>query len=164
VVSARVPAVPEGQGPVLEWFQTTTRDSLIAGILVAVLVAAIFTLKDWGFGWISVWWLWIFVVACPLIFYLYGRGERLAAGADWYKYGRRYVKTYELTSVKVQGTSAGAAWDLDLEDSSGRKLTTQLGVIQQNPRLWDLVYNGILHSVRNGAETNRRAVERLQLR
>jgi len=149
---------------VLEWFQTTTRDSLIAGILVAVLVAAIFTLKDWGFGWISVWWLWIFVVACPLIFYLYGRGERLAAGADWYKYGRRYVKTYELTSVKVQGTSAGAAWDLDLEDSSGRKLTTQLGVIQQNPRLWDLVYNGILHSVRNGAETNRRAVERLQLR
>jgi len=37
-------------------------------------------------------------------------------------------------------------------------------VIQQNPELWNLVYNGIRHSVhRGGAETNRRALDRLQL-
>jgi len=86
----------------------------------------------------------------------------MSAGADWYKYGRRYVKTYELTSVKVKGTPG--SWALDLRDAEGRKVWTQLWRIQQNPRLWDLVYNGIRHSVCNGAETNRRALDRLQLR
>jgi len=136
----------------------------MAGIFVAVLVATGMTFKYWSFDWMRVWWLWMFIVACPPIFYLYGRDERLAAGADWYQYGRRFIRTYELTSVQVKGTSAGAAWDLDLEDSDGRNVTTQLGRILQNPRLGELVYNGIRHSVRNGAETNQRALDRLQLR
>jgi len=84
------------------------------------------------------------------------------AGANWYKYGRRYVKIYELTSVKVKGTPG--SWALDLRDAEGRKVWTELDPIPQNPRLWDLVYNGIRHSVRNGAETNQRALDRLQLR
>jgi hypothetical protein len=55
------------------------------------------------------------------------------AGANWYKYGRRYVKIYELTSVKVKGTPG--SWALDLRDAEGRKVWTELDPIPQNPRL-----------------------------
>jgi len=108
-----------------------------------------------------VWWLWLFVLLGPIYFYFAGR-DRMSAGANWYKYGRRYVKIYELTSVKVKGTPG--SWVLDLRGAEGRKVWTVLDPIQQNLRLWYLVYNGIRHSIPNGAETNQRALDRLQLR
>jgi hypothetical protein len=54
----------------------------------------------------------------------------------------RGCETYELTSVTVRGAAGGAAWALDLEDADGRKVSTQLQIIQRGPALWDLVYNG----------------------
>lgn len=36
--------------------------------------------------------------------------------------------------------------------------------MQSNPALWDLVYNGIVHSVQRGAKTNPKALDKLKLR
>lgn len=157
---SQIPAPPKGEGPVLEWFQRTRLDSFMPGVILAVIMMVFLTVRDTGFGWMRVWWLWLFVVLGPIYFYFAAR-DRMSAGADWYKRGRRYVKTYELTSVKVKGTPG--SWTLDLRDAEGRKVWTELDPIQQHPRLWDLVYNGIRHSVGHGAQTNRRALDRLQL-
>nr|WP_207631457.1 MULTISPECIES: hypothetical protein [unclassified Actinopolyspora] len=105
----------------------------------------------------TTWWLWLFVVPWPFVTLLAGRNTRMSAGADWFRYGKKgFIRTYELTSVKV--TTEGASRALRLNDAEQRTLSVQLNDIQRNRELWDLVYNGILHSVRgNGAETNKLA-------
>lgn len=87
----------------------------------------------------------------------------MAAGANWFRRARRsWVATYDLVSVRV--TKAWAANNLELKDSAGRGLSVKLTDIQENHRLWDLVYNGILHSVYSGrARTNQLARETLRL-
>ncbi|MGH3621326.1 MAG: hypothetical protein ACRDQ5_05975, partial [Sciscionella sp.] len=85
-----------------------------------------------------------------------------SAGADWVAYGKSFVKIYELTSVEVK--IGGAAHYLDIKDRHGSGIYAQVNDLQQNHELWDLVYNGLLHSVHAGkAETNKRAREYLRL-
>lgn len=153
---------PDNEGPVLEWYQASRIDSIMPAVLVSLIIGLFLTLKDFGFEWMGVWWLWAFVLwPAPALFFAI-RTHRMSAGADWYQSRKDYIKTYELVSVKV--TTGGAAYYLDLEDTGGRKMSTQLDNIQQNRQLWDLVYNGILHSVhRKGATTNQRAQDHLQL-
>lgn len=102
------------------------------------------------------------LVGMALVSYL-SSGGKCSAGADWYMVGQRFVDTYELTSVKVGRAVSEVSRDLVMKDSSGRKVRTTLGSLQKNPLLWDLVYNGIRHSVRNGASTNRDARLYLEL-
>ncbi|GAA2339774.1 hypothetical protein GCM10009854_15230 [Saccharopolyspora halophila] len=98
-----------------------------------------------------------------LFVWLYNRGTRLSAGADWPCLGKKsFIKTYELTEVNA--TTGGAVRYLELEDARGNKLSVQLGDLQLNRELWDLVYNGILHSVYvRRAETNQMARDFLRL-
>nr|WP_242687650.1 hypothetical protein [Actinopolyspora sp. BKK2] len=105
----------------------------------------------------TTWWLWLFVVLSPVPFLFVGGAIRISAGADWLRYGKNgFVSTYELTAVKI--TTGGASRHLVLEDKHGNSMDVQLTNLQMNRELWDLVYNGILHSVRgNGAETNKLA-------
>lgn len=146
----------------LEWFQPTGRNSFMAGVLLSVIIVAFGTLRDWGFGWMGVWWLWLFVVPHPIYFFFIGKRDRMAAGADWFSHIGDWVKTYELESVRV--TKAWGSDDLELQDAAGRKVSVSFTDIQRNLRLWDLVYNGVLHSVCSGrATTNQLARERLVL-
>lgn len=86
----------------------------------------------------------------------------MSAGADWLRLGDRWVDTYRLRTIKV--TTGVGTYHLELTDSAGNKLDTQVYYLQKNRALWDLVYNGILHSITyNHADVNRRAVNHLHL-
>lgn len=146
----------------LEWFQPTSRSAVQAGILIALLVIGFLTLKDWGFGWIRVWWLWLIVAIPPLPLFFALRAEKMAAGADWYARGKSWVDTYHLTSIRL--VKAWGSPDLELEDADGRRVSISIADIQRNRELWDLVYNGIRHSVYKGrAAPNQMARDALQL-
>lgn len=132
---------------------------------MSVILIGFGTLRDWGIDWMSTWWLWLFVIWPPFVFYFIGRSVGISAGADWFAVKNGYVDTYELTEVKVVGTSGGLAWDLELQDKSGNELSINLREIQTNRDLWDLVYNGIVYSVHRGsAKTNPHALDKLKLR
>ncbi len=132
---------------------------------MSVILIAFGTLRDWGIGWMSTWWLWLFVIWPPFVFYFIGRSVGISAGADWFAIKNGHVDTYELTEVKIVGTSGGLAWDLELKDESGNELSINLREIQTNRDLWDLVYNGIVYSVQRGsAKTNPSALDKLKLR
>ena len=160
----KVPQPPEQYGPILEWYYPTRGNRWFQTLLVPGIGIALYTLMDWGFDWMRVWYLWVILVACGAgmaLFVFPTNGT--SAGSDWVsrKTGK-ILNTYQLTKAKMRAGGNGA-W-LDLEDSSGNVLFINQGELQRNPALWDLVYNGILHSVhRGGADTNSMAQRRLQL-
>lgn len=64
-----------------------------------------------------------------------------------------WVRTYEL--AKVTASSHVTGTQLSLTDRGGRKIQINSEHIQEDRLMWDLVYNGIVHSVvAGGAETN----------
>lgn len=153
----KVPRPRDGEGPMLEWFYPTAgRGGFFIGIALVIFVGFL-TLRDGGFEWMTNWWLWIIMAPFLIFFWLYNRSTRMSAGADWLCYGKKsFIKTYEL--VQVKATTGGAARYIELKDRHGNILSTQLNDLQLNRELWDLVYNGILHSVHaHGAETNKLA-------
>lgn len=53
---------------------------------------------------------------------------------------------------------------LDLKDSGNRSLQVRVDELQEDRDLWDLVYNGLLHStVVNGAKINHAVHSRLKV-
>lgn len=161
--ASSVPQPPNGQGPVLEWFRPTPGAGLTMGLILSATMVAFFSWRDSGIGWMSVWWLWLFVLAGPVYFLATGRNLRISAGADWLAYGKTFLKTYELTKIHV--TVGGAAHQLILEDAHGGRLE-YVGIhdLQLNRELWDLVYLGLLHSTyENNADVNRMAKNYLGL-
>lgn len=161
--ASRVAQPPEGEGPILEWFCATTGRGVYFIVLLLVIFIGFLTVRDGGFGWMTHWFLWAIMVPFVAFFWFANRGTRLSAGADWLCYGKKtFIKTYELT--KVRATTGGAARYLELEDRRGNKLSAQINDLQLNRELWDLVYNGILHSVYvHEAETNQMAKDFLGL-
>ncbi|RZS44291.1 hypothetical protein EV193_101166 [Herbihabitans rhizosphaerae] len=130
--------------------------------MYAAIAIVFLILKDWGFAWmIEMRSLWIAVVLMGGLGYLAASSFEMSAGSDWYREHDNYVKIYELTTVEV--TKRVGSWGLKLVDKNGRSVEPGLTAAQLNPKLWDLVYNGILHSVCDGAEVNYRAVKMLQL-
>ncbi|WP_176439721.1 hypothetical protein [Haloechinothrix alba] len=74
---------------------------------------------------------------------------------------KEFVNLYELTRIDV-GYRTGGRRILVLSDvlSTGR---APLMDFQMDRRMWDLVYNGILHSVAGGVRVNRNAWRELEL-
>lgn len=110
------------------------------------------------------WKTWIFALVFSFLVSLFvvWAMAGLAAGSDWVRYGREWVKTYELTEIKL-GEPRSPNW-LVLKDADDREFSMGLMMLQSNPELWDLVYNGMLHSVHHsGAIVNDGARERLFL-
>lgn len=91
------------------------------------------------------------------------RRRVVAGGAEWlHARPDRWVRTYELVAVKLH---AGGRL-LSLSDAEGRTVTVRLRPAGRhtNPRLWDLVYNGMLHSAHaRPLRTNRSSRRRLAL-
>lgn len=156
-----VPAAPNGHGPALEWHRDPGGSFWVTALLVAGGLVVVFSVVTWGFEWVTTWWLWLFFLTGPLLGIRVARSCWYSAGADWYQQGDNFVSTYYLGSVHLR---AGLIDNLELKDRNGNEVNAQLDDIQRNQALWDLVYNGILHSVRNGgAETNDRARLLLEL-
>lgn len=160
---SKVAEPPEGEGPILEWFYPTRGSNIMIGLLMSLVIVVFLCIRDFGFSWMATWWLWLFVIPWPFFFMLSQRSIRISAGADWLIYNKSgLIKTYELTKVNVK--IGGAAHYLDIEDRHGNGISTHVLYFQFNRELWDLVYNGILHSVHEqGAETNQLAKGYLQL-
>lgn len=157
----RVPQPPDGQGPVLEWHYKSRESQLLQFAIMAAIAVVFVTILDGGFGWIRVWYLWVIVIAGSLLVLLAARTQRYSSGADWFMHRKDFVRTYELTSIKfIKDFGDG---DIELDDRHGGGVRASLTAVWDNPDLWDLVYNGIRHSVADGAQVNDLAVERLRL-
>ncbi|OLT38727.1 hypothetical protein BJF85_08595 [Saccharomonospora sp. CUA-673] len=158
----KAPRTPPGEAEALEWHYPSRLGRVTAGLFVTAVGLAMYIFQG-GFSWMGNIWLWLLLALPPFVFLLVGRRGKVSAGVDWVAYtDKKYVKTYRLKQVTVH--IDGIAHMVQLVDDEGRSMRPQVSDLQANHRLWDLVYNGILHSVHvNGAETNKRAREYLQL-
>lgn len=147
------PTPPPGQGPTLEWFKASRRRSIAAGIGGSIVVLVGITLFG-GIGSLSIWWMWLIILIAGLLIGSSIRVSSCAAGAEWFAVGSNWVDLYNLSSIKVKAPTHYR--EIILKDRSDRQADFELMEIQENQDLWDLVYNGILHSVvEGGAETNK---------
>ena len=167
----------EGMGRPLAWVVRGRKDGikgLIFTLCVAAVVIALPSLfRGDGLEAWTVWQMWAvafvgaWLMADPL------NRETISAGADWVQWYKRpkwyqwrkrephLVKTYRLTNI--EGYAAGAVLYLRVVDEDGRGSDRIRSGLQPDRRIWDLVYNGILHSVAAGAEINSLAIDMLRL-
>lgn len=129
--------------------------SALSGV---VLMAAGLTVFNQGVGWVLLWWAWSGLIGFGALGYASAACGACAAGAEWFTHGTQRVRQYELTSVRVH------ARHLRLVDRDGGRVGVLLDDVQQDQRLWQLVHDGIVHSARSGAATNRAARHVLGLR
>lgn len=145
-----IPEPPDGWGPPLEWWRGSLTYFALFIFWLALAGAIFLTIKDGGFGWATSWSMWLALILIPAVLALFMNNDRpIAAGAHWLYHKRRWIRTYELESLRV--TSGLTANDLAL-GQDGKELLIRVDNLQENPALWDLVYNGIRHSVANGAK------------
>ncbi len=80
----RRPTPPDGQGPLLEWFRCSRRSNRRTTGYAFGIVFITMTLAAWGFWWMAKWSLWLIVLFAPVMVFLTGRSQWVAAGADWF--------------------------------------------------------------------------------
>ncbi|GAA3588635.1 hypothetical protein GCM10022222_86310 [Amycolatopsis ultiminotia] len=166
------PAPPPDKGPVLAWHRESRKGkftSIVVGfVIMLVIVAAISLFHGDGFGAFTAWPMWIIIVvgtfltSSPFTYLTY------AAGADWLlversRWGikkRIWLDLYKLT--KIDASYGGTTFHLWLYNKGGG-FSRSTQELQLDRRIWDLVYNGILHSVASGAQVSNQAIGILQL-
>lgn len=141
------PNPPPGQSPTLEWYRESPRSAVFSGMGGFVVVAAGSGVLLDPYYWYSAssWWLWLFPLAAGVLITLTMGPDSCCAGADWVTHGKEWINTYELTSVRI--VHAESRRKLTLADRRGQVVNLPLPTVQGNQNLWDLVYNGILHSI-----------------
>lgn len=139
-----LPAPPPGQGPTLEHYRLSKRESMMTG-LTGLAIIVIGGLIATGGQVLFQGWPWAVPVVGGLLIAWNVRGTNLSAGADWLQSRRHWVRLYELTSIKC--TTKPGGFSVLLEDAHGGSAGGDLRELQSNPALWDLVHNGVLHSV-----------------
>ncbi|WP_143271334.1 hypothetical protein [Amycolatopsis echigonensis] len=133
----------------MEWRQDSGRGAVQSGVIAAVIVAVVPTVETQGFSWAATPYWWPFIALAGVLIWLIMRGGWLAAGACWVQNKDKWVNTYNLTAVDVH--ASGVNMMLRLQDTAGRDIgSLKLKDVQGNQKLWDLVYNGILHSMAQG--------------
>lgn len=150
----RMPTPPDGEGRMLEWYRHSQRNAIMVGLMgLAIIAIGLTVVQGFSFAWMAFWPVWAIVIVGAFIVYGSVRAVECAVGAEWLKVGKQWVRLYELTEIKARHRSN--AIHLDFVDSAGRKVMVKSDDIQEDRDMWDLVYNGILHSViAGGAETN----------
>ncbi|QGK69058.1 hypothetical protein GIY23_05465 [Allosaccharopolyspora coralli] len=143
----RDPEPPAGQGPLLECHYTSPHVALVATGISAVVIFLGTALATGGFDFVTYWYLDLFVLAGLALLYRSTRRDYLAAGAEWLQTRRGWVNTYKLAKVKYLSVPAG--FIVRLADNDGRVVACSIYDLQGNPALWDLVYNGLCHSLAN---------------
>ncbi len=148
---SQTPRPPDGHGPVLEHY--CRRWAWFIWLAAPVPIVFLLTAGIWysGFAILSRWFTWIFLVSYLLFVGYTGRSDVVSAGADWVRFNRRWVRTYELTRVRYLPVGQGFSCELVLADNE-RSVTIPVKFLQANKQLWNYVYLGIRHSAANGAE------------
>lgn len=145
------PSPPDGQGPVLAWYKSSRRGALSAGIIgVVIIVGALFLIKGFNVKVFETWWVWLVAVLAGVGMYFSTKKSWCAAGADWFIFQKSWVKSYELVEIKTRFFSNTIY--VYLTDADGRKIDAPINIIQSDRLIWDLLYNGIRHSIAKGAE------------
>ncbi|HEY4455997.1 MAG TPA: hypothetical protein VGN81_16915 [Pseudonocardiaceae bacterium] len=151
---SRKPEPPPGQGPVLAWYRASWRGSIVAGIggfvFLSVLFVVLSLVKAGDLSLLKYWFFWLLAALAALGIAASTKVARCSAGADWLKLKKSWVKTYELTEIKTQFLSNTIY--VYLTDKDGRKIDEQINTLQQDRLIWDLLYNGVRHSIASGAE------------
>ena len=169
---SRRPKPPPGKGPVLAWHRES-RSGKVMGVIVGLalmlaLVAGVSLVRGMGLSAFKYWQIWIviavftFLTTSPFTYLTY------AAGADWLlversRWGikkRVWLDLYNLT--KIDASYGGTTFHLWLYGKGGG-FSRSTQELQMDRRIWDLVYNGILHSVASGAQVSNQAIGILQL-
>lgn len=149
------PRPPKGQGPVLVWYRASQRSavfgSISAFVIVTVALGAMHIGQLQGF---TTWYVWLAPLGTALVIYWLMKTHTVSAGAEWLMTDRRaWVRTYNLKEIRVKSTPSGNY--VDMRDHDGRFVGIDLPTLQEDRDLWDLVYNGMLHSVvRGDAQAN----------
>lgn len=142
------PPPPEGMGPALEWLQDTRATAWKATFACWALGAVAFTAMN-GVAWMTAWFMWLYFPAMWWAMFRVVKVKWLSVGAVWVQDRWQWVNMYELTRIRFAVNGVNRV--LRLDDSSGRTLDPlDLRDAQANPAMWDLIYNGILHSVASG--------------
>jgi hypothetical protein len=162
---SQAPEPPAGQGPVLAWYQVTRRFAVEVGLWGFAITGLLLTARaGFSLAWSQYWEIWLgLLVIGALVGWTQWKGDgRCSAGAEWVMGRTHWVRTYELVKVKASLSAGGPV--IDMCDADGRRLSIALSLLQEDRMVWDLVYNGILHSVIAGnAETNGRLHLHLRL-
>lgn len=153
----RKPNPPPGQGIVVTWYLGNRRQALRAAAMWAPIMLIFFSIFN-GFAWTSVWLIWATFALGVYGCYRAALSRPCSVGADWVAQGRRWVRTYELTAVSFHSRIGGAR--LRMRDRDGHRMTVKIEDLFGDRVMWDLVYNGILHSVIAGGA---RATNRVHL-
>lgn len=140
------PSPPPGFGATLEWFSETRRHGIYAAIFTLLIVCGSITLFR-GLTWVSHWQIWLIAGVGATLIYNTIRREAFSVGVDWLRHGG-WVDTYRLTEIKMHALTNSI--ELALEDDRGGGLSIDIQVLQSHRRMWDLVYNGIRHSIASG--------------
>lgn len=148
---AKAPAPPEGQGPLLAWYRASRKEALKTAAWGLLILPVLVTMTRLSLDWAQFWQAWIFVPLTMLAVYSTQRTVVVSAGAEWLKHGKSWVRLYELTDIDAK--HRGNDMHVDLTDDAGRTVKCKLIDLQKDQHLWDLVYNGILHSVIAGGAT-----------
>ncbi|GAB3678945.1 hypothetical protein GCM10027597_21400 [Saccharopolyspora tripterygii] len=149
---SKAPSPPDGEGPVLEWYRSSRRNAVLTGAVAFVIMVVALTLIRGGeIAWMQFWFVWAILVLASLGVYASSRATDCAVGAEWLKVGKTWVRLYELTSIKARVRSN--AIHIDLKDNAEREVKVSTSALQEDRDIWDLVYNGILHSVIAGDAT-----------
>ena len=88
--------------------------------------------------------------------YLQQRNQLVYAGAAWAGDGDgrdQWVTTYDLARIAAKD-APGPAAALLITGANGVTLQLPLGLLEANPALWDLLYNGLRHSAAAGAQVD----------
>lgn len=159
----RAPPAPPGQSPTLAWHYETRADKLLQGVSVSAWIVVpllLAVLINWisgdRFEWLALGWTgtWVLVVGLVLACGLFLPRDRLAAGHDWFRKGRSWVRTDQLSEVNVSfyTTSTG----IGLCDRQGRTVSVDEFSLKHEPEMYRLVIEGVRSSLDNGADANER--------
>lgn len=161
--NSRKPRPPAGQGPTLVWYRASKRKAVIFAIGLFVFVGIfLFISRGFQVNWLPYWQVWVALIFFAVLMYFSAKAANCAAGVEWVMEGKSWVRVYELKSIKAYTYSNDL--NLHLIDADGRKMQVSVTLLQSDRQIWDLTYNGILHSaIKNGAETNQLARGTLKL-
>jgi hypothetical protein len=144
------PQAPDGQGPVLAWYRSSRRGAWSAGIVGVILIVGIlFVIKGFEIRVLEIWWVWLVAIAAGIGMYFSTKASWCATGADWFTFQKSWVKTYELTEIKTRFYSNTIY--VYLTDTKNHKVEFPIHIVQKDRLMWDLLYNGIRHSIAKGA-------------
>ncbi|WP_215548290.1 hypothetical protein [Amycolatopsis sp. CA-230715] len=140
------PHAPPGFGATLAWYSASRRNGIFAAIFTVLIVCGSITLFR-GLAWVSYWQIWLIAAIGAILIYNTIRRDAYSAGVDWLRHGG-WVDTYGLAKIEMHVLTNSV--ELELEDNRGGGLSIDIQSLQSHRRMWNLVYNGMRHSIADG--------------